>query len=152
MQSIIRNLFLFLLLFGVTSASTPSFNINAGRHGIACKGLKNDVLLYFVFLDTRTTSPWSEFSVVSYKYPSEIAHSFLHLYCAADLYKSHFRRSARKIKMANQAFPDEIMSDVYARSLKDLEIGDFTRYMIGWTEELDSEYEPLLAERHSLFK
>lgn len=295
MPSIIRNLFLFLLLLGSTSASTPSFNFNAGRHNNVCKGLKNDVLLYFVFVDTRTTSPWSEFdilttidsiqvaarwlesqaernditlkiktdyyigdefatiqrnlprksvqetledqnvikgmgslsrwgdyvskiigeslyikekdgipaqkkpstkerliaflrdeyqvesvalllmlnnyyrsdislaintlhnddvefSVVSYKYPSEIAHSFLHLYGAADLDESHFRRSARKIKMANQAFPDDIMSDVYARSLKDLEIGDFTRYMIGWTEELDSEYEPLLTERYSLFK
>ena len=41
---------------------------------------------------------------------------------------------------------------VYARSLRGLEIGDFTRYMIGWTEELYSKYEPLLMERFSFFK
>ena len=44
------------------------------------------------------------------------------------------------------------MGDVYARSLNNLEIGDFTRYMIGWEDELISEYEPLLTERFTLFK
>ena len=295
MRSITTKFLLLLILVAGTSASTPGFDFNAGRHNNVCKDLKNDVLLYFVFVDTRTTSPWTEFdilstidsiqvaarwlesqaeryeialnvktdyyigdefatiqrnlpknsvketvedqnllngmeslsrwgdyvskiigeslyikekdgiplqkrpgtkerliaflrdeyqvesvallllvnnyyrsdisigintlnnddvefSVVSYKYPSEIAHSFLHLYGAADLDESHFRRSAKKIRLARQAFPDDIMSEVYARSLKDLEIGDFTRYMIGWTEELDSQYEPLLTERFSLFK
>ena len=93
-----------------------------------------------------------EFSVVSYKYPSEIAHSFLHLYGAADLGETPFRRNKRKIKQASLAFPDDIMTDVYARPLHNLEIGDFTRFMIGWTDELDSEYEPLLTERFTLLK
>ena len=93
-----------------------------------------------------------EFSVVSYKYPSEIAHNFLHLYGAADLNKSYFRRSQGKIKQAKEAFPNDIMSEVYSISLIDLEIGEFTEYMIGWTEELDEEYEPLLTERFTLFK
>ena len=77
-----------------------------------------------------------EFSVVSYKYPSEIAHNFLHLYGAADLHETHFRRNSRNLKLAASAFPDDIMSDVYARSLNELEIGPYTQYMIGWTEEL----------------
>jgi len=295
MRSITTNLLLFLLLFAGVSASTPSFDFSMGRHNNVCKDLKNDILLYFVFVDTRTTYPWTEFdilttidsirvatrwleiqaeehdivlkiktdyyigdefatiqrnlprksvhetldeqnlingmlslsrwgdyvskiigeslyvkekdgipiqkrpsnkerliallrdeykvesvalllmvnnyfrsdislaintlhnddvefSVVSYKYPSEIAHSFLHLFGAADLHETHFRRSKRKIKLANQAFQDDIMSDVYARSLKDLEVGEFTRYMIGWTGELDSEYVPLLTERFSLLR
>ncbi len=295
MQSIITKFVLFLILIVGSSASTPSFDFELGRYNNVCKDLKNDVLLYFVLVDTRTTSPWTEFdilttidsiqvaarwleaqakqnnialnvktdyyigdefttieknlpkksvretiedqnliegmkslnrwgdyiskiigeslyikekdgipvqkhpgnkerliaflrdeykvesvammlivnnyfrsdislsintlnnddvefSVVSYKYPSEIAHSLLHLYGAADLSKSSFRRSQKKIKLANEAFPDDIMSDVYARSLNRLEIGDFTRYMIGWTEVLDDEYKPLLTERFTLFK
>jgi hypothetical protein len=36
--------------------------------------------------------------------------------------------------------------------LIDIEIGEFTEYMIGWTEQLDEEYEPLLTERFTLFK
>ena len=93
-----------------------------------------------------------EFSVVSYKYPSEIAHSFLHLYGAADLHPTHFRRSKRNLKLAASGFPDDIMTDVYARPLNNLEIGEYTQYMIGWTEELDKEYEPLMTERFTLFK
>jgi len=295
MRNVITKLILFLILVTGSSASTPSFDFAMGRHNNVCKDLKNDVLLYFVFIDTRSTSPWTEFdilttidsiqvaarwlenqaiqhniplniktdyyigdeyttieknlpnatidevikdqklekgmeslsrwgdyvskiigeslyikekdgiplqkqpgnkerliaflrdeyqvesvammflinnyfrsdisiaintlhnddvefSVVSYKYPSEIAHNFLHLYGAADLNKSYFRRSQGKIKQAMEAFPDDVMSEVYARSLIDLEIGEFTEYMIGWTEQLDEEYEPLLTERFTLFK
>jgi hypothetical protein len=286
---------LFLLLLSGTSASTPAFDFRDGRHNNVCKDLKDDVLLYFVFVDTRTTSPWTEFdilttidsiqvaarwleaeaqehnislqiktdyyigdeyttiqrnlpgntvkeilekqnlmkgmqsisrwgdyvskiigeslymkekdgipmqkrpsnkerliaflrdeyqvesvallllvnnyyksdislaintlhnndvefSVVSYKYPSEIAHSVLYLYGAVDLDESHFRRSKRKIRLAKEAFPDDVMTEVYARSLGKLEISDFTRYMIGWTDELDNEYEPLLSERITIFR
>jgi hypothetical protein len=289
------HIILFVLLFTGTSASTPSIDFGAGRHNNVCKALQDDVLLYFVFVDTRSTYPWSEFdilttmdsirvatrwlekeaelhniplniksdfyigdefttieknlprksvdetinelklmegmhslsrwgdnisrtigeslyikekdgipsqkkpgtkerliaflrdeyqvesvallfminnyfktdislasntlnnddvefSVVSYKYPSEIAHNFLHLYGAADLHETHFRRSKRNLKMAARAFPDDIMTDVYARSLGDLEIGEYTQYMIGWTQELANEYEPLMTERFTLFK
>ena len=295
MLTVITKLLLFILLISGSSASNPSLDFGQGRHNNVCKDVKNDVLLYFVFVDTRSTSPWTEFdilstidsiqiaarwleseagkanirlriktdyyigdeytvirknlpkksirsvveeenlfkgmeslsrwgdnisktigeslyikekdgipalkkpgnkerliaflrdeykvesvaylllvnnyfrsdislavnslhnddvefAVVSYKYPSEIVHNFLHLYGAADLYRTPFRRSTRKIKLANEHFPDDIMNDVYARSLNDLEIGAFTRYMIGWTEELDKEFEPLLTERFTLFK
>lgn len=93
-----------------------------------------------------------EFAVVSYKYPSEIAHNFLHLYGAADLHKTHFRRSKRNLKLAMSEFPDDIMSEVYARPLNELEIGPYTQYMIGWREDLRKEYEPLMTERFTLFK
>lgn len=92
-----------------------------------------------------------EFAVVSYKYPSEIAHNILHLYGAADLHESPFRKSRRNIKLANEDFQDDIMSDVYARPLGSLEVGEFTRYMIGWENELEQRYHPLLTERFTLF-
>jgi hypothetical protein len=295
MGRILRSILLFFILVLGMGASAPSLDFRAGRYNNVCKDLKNDVLLYFVFVDTRSTYPWTEFdilttidsihvaagwleqqageqgiplkiktdyyigsefatiernlpgksimetldkeglkdglyslsrwgdyvskiigeslyikekdgippqkrpgnkerliaflrdeyqvesvalllmvnnyfrsdvsvavntlinddvefSVVSYKYPSEIAHSFLHLYGAADLAESHFRRSRNKIRMGLDAFPDDIMTDVYARPLEELEIGEFTAYMIGWTEELNGSYEPLLSERFTLIK
>ena len=295
MRRFLSLLMLFTLLFVGTSASTPSLDFREGRYNNVCKSLQNDALLYFVFIDTRTTYPWSEFdilttidsiqvathwlegvanengiplhiktdfyigdefttiqrnlpgsnvdetinnlklekgmkslsrwgdniskiigeslyikekdgiptqkkpgtkerliaflrdeyqvesvallflvnnyfktdislgintlhnddvefSVVSYKYPSEIAHNFLHLYGAADLHKTHFRRSKRNLKLAESSFPDDIMSEVYARPLNELEIGPYTQYLIGWSEELDREYEPLMTERFTLFK
>ncbi len=295
MRRFLSFLMLFTLLFVGTSASTPALDFREGRNNNVCKSLQNDVLLYFVFVDTRTTYPWSEFdilttmdsiqvathwlegvanenevalhiktdfyigdefttiernlpgssvdetiknlklekgmkslsrwgdnisktigeslyikekdgiptqkkpgtkerliaflrdeyqvesvallflvnnyfktdislgintlhnddvefSVVSYKYPSEIAHNFLHLYGAADLHKTYFRRNKRNLKLAESVFPDDIMSEVYARPLNELEIGPYTQYLIGWSEELDREYESLMTERFTLFK
>lgn len=295
MRSIFINFSLFLLLVVASSASVPSLDFHSGRLNNVCKDLRNDVLLYFVFVDTRTTYPWSEFdilttidsiqvaarwlekeaekhaiplhiktdyyigdeyttiqrnlpgkslkvilesqklfkgmsalsrwgdyisktigeslyvkekdgiplqknpgnkerlmaflrdeyrvesvalmiminnyfgsdislavnslhnddvefSVISYKYPTDIAHNFLHLFGAVDLHETPFRRSKRKIRLADEAFPDDIMSGVHTRSIHELEIGAFTEYMIGWTEELDGTYEPLLTERFSLLR
>ena len=65
MRSVVINVLLFLMFFGATSASTPSLDFSSGRHNNVCKDLKNDVLLYFVFVDTRTTSPWTEFDILT---------------------------------------------------------------------------------------
>jgi hypothetical protein len=34
-----------------------------GRKNNVCKVFKGDVLVYFIFVDTRTTSPWTEFDI-----------------------------------------------------------------------------------------
>jgi len=104
---------------------------------------RNDISLAVNTFDTDDV----EFCIVSYKYPSEIAHNLLHLFGAVDLYKSEVRKSNNKIKLAEKFFPKDIMQDPYARDLKQLEIGEFTRYMIGWTDDLPDEYKPLLTDR-----
>lgn len=92
-----------------------------------------------------------EYAIVSYKYPSEIAHNLLHLYGAADLYKTPFRKSEKKIRLAEELFPNEIMQDPYARNITRLEISDFTKYLIGWTDEYDESYESLLTDKFIRF-
>lgn len=98
-----------------------------------------------VALNTTTTDD-VEFAIVSYKYPSEISHSFLQLFGAVDLYRTHNRKNSRRIKLAAKFFPDDIMQDPYSRDLTKTKIGEFTRYMIGWTDELDEKYTPLLDD------
>lgn len=88
-----------------------------------------------------------EFCIVSYKYPSEIAHTFLNLFGAADLYETPFRKSRKKIRLAEEYYPLDIMQDPYAKKINDLDIGDFTKYMIGWTDDLPDEAVPLLTDR-----
>ena len=88
-----------------------------------------------------------EFAIVSYKYPSEIAHNFLHLYGAADLYKTPFRKSEKKIKMAQNLFPNAIMQDPYAKSINDLEISDYTKYLIGWNLVMEPDHENLYLDK-----
>ncbi len=92
-----------------------------------------------------------EFAVVSYKYPSEIAHNILHLYGAADLYETPFRRDRKKAEQAKKLFPGDIMQDPYAKKIQTLEIGEFTRYLIGWTDDLDQKYHSLLTDNSFSF-
>jgi hypothetical protein len=92
-----------------------------------------------------------EFAIVSYKNPAEIAQNFLRLYGAVDLYPTPLRQSEKKIKLANEFFSNEIMQDSFAKNIWSLEISDFTKYMIGWSNELDPRYEPLLTDKYLNF-
>lgn len=87
-----------------------------------------------------------EFAIVSYKYPSEIAHNFLHLYGAADMYNTIYRQNTRKIKFLGSEFPDEIMQDPYGKNIWALEISSYTKYLIGWTNDVDYKYETYLTD------
>jgi hypothetical protein len=87
-----------------------------------------------------------EFAIVSYKYPSEIAHNLLRLYGAADMYNTIDRQNTRKIRFLQTEFPDEIMLDPYGKNIWSLEISSYTKYLIGWTNEIDYRYEPYLTD------
>lgn len=103
---------------------------------------RNDISIAINTMQTQDI----EFAIVSYKYPSEITHNFLHLFGAVDLYRTEQRKNQRRIRLANEFFPNDIMQDPYARNLQDLDIGAFTKYMIGWTDELDEDLELLLDD------
>jgi hypothetical protein len=87
-----------------------------------------------------------EFAIVSYKYPSEIAHNLLHLYGAADMYRTIFRDNTKKIRFLESEFPDEIMQDPYGKNIWTLEISSYTKYLIGWENEIDYRYESYLTD------
>jgi hypothetical protein len=108
---------------------------------------KEDISVVVNQFNTRDV----EFAVVSYKYPSVIAQNILGLFGAADLYKSLYRRDDKKINLAASLFPDDIMQDVYAKDINKLEIGDLTKYLIGWSTKLDPKYEPLLIDKIANF-
>jgi hypothetical protein len=108
---------------------------------------RNDISISVNTLNTYDV----EFAIVSYKYPSVIAQSILHLFGAADLYKTHYRKNEKKILIAGKYFPDDIMQDVYARNINSLEIGEFTQYLIGWKKKLEAEYHTLLTDKIANF-
>jgi hypothetical protein len=87
-----------------------------------------------------------EYGIVSYKNPGTIAHEYLHLYGAIDLYLSPFdkKRAAKKKKaFAMKEFPDEIMAFPHRR-LNTLSISPFTKYLVGWDTELQTKYKNML--------
>jgi len=104
---------------------------------------RDDISITVNHLDTEDV----EFSIVSYKYPAIIAQNILNLFGAADLAKTLYRRNEQKIKLAYEYFPNDIMQDVYARTVTSLEIGEYTKYLIGWNSTLDSKYETLLTDK-----
>ena len=88
-----------------------------------------------------------EFAIVSYKYAAEIAHNFLHLYGAADMYKTIYRRQEQKIIQLGEMYPNEVMQDPYGKAIDKLELSDYTKYLIGWNDELDPGLETLMTDK-----
>jgi hypothetical protein len=90
-----------------------------------------------------------EFSVVSFKNPAVIAHEFLHIFGAYDLYITPFdikNKDKKKKDKLMQMFPNEIMAFTY-REINKLNISDFSKYLIGWKKELPVEYQKLLLDK-----
>ncbi len=118
----------------------------------------NVVLMYFVnnyykediSLTLHSASMTNiEYSIVSFKNPSVIGHEFLHIFGALDLYISPFdnkRAIRRKKKLAMKQYPNEIMAFAY-RNIDSLNISPFTKYLIGWENELDDKSRKLLLGR-----
>ena len=104
---------------------------------------KSDISIPVNIFDTEDV----EFAIVSYKYASEIVHNFLHLYGAADMHETVYRRQERKISMLADRYPDDIMQDPYGKAINKLELSDYTKYLIGWIDELDPELETLMTDK-----
>ncbi len=88
-----------------------------------------------------------EFGIISYKYPSVIAHNIMHLYGAADLFATPYRRNEKNIKELSERYPDDIMQDVYGKTLGELNIGAYTEFLIGWRDVLSPELKPYLTDK-----
>lgn len=94
-----------------------------------------------------------EYGLQSFKRPSVIAHEFLHLFGALDLYVTPFddKRAAMKRKQfAMKEFPDEIMAFAF-RSLDSLQISPLTEYLVGWRPELDDRYVRMITGKKIKF-
>lgn len=88
-----------------------------------------------------------EYATVAFKRPAVIAHEFLHLFGALDLYITPYddqKQAEKRKQFAMQRFPKEVMAFPF-RGLDSLEIGTLTEYLIGWRREPLREDETLLT-------
>lgn len=91
----------------------------------------------------------TEYAIVSEKRPAVIAHEFLHLFGAEDLYISQFDRggkSKRKKEKIMKYFPNEIMAFAY-RDIDSLGISPLSKYLIGWDNILDENAKGLITRK-----
>jgi len=86
-----------------------------------------------------------EYTITTYRYPSVFCYQFLQLFGAASLLADPNERPSRNQELALKEFPDDVMVTP-GRPLKDLTISSFTKYTIGWTNDLDPKYYKLLKE------
>lgn len=110
----------------------------------------NVVIMYFLnsyYMDDYSLALYTgsrsetEFAIVTFKTPSVIAHEFLHVFGALDLYMSPFdkkkKQLRRKVAIMKQ-YPDEIMAFT-RRPIEKLNLSTLTKYLIGWVPELSEE-------------
>ncbi|MBN2274562.1 MAG: hypothetical protein JXR41_03950 [Bacteroidales bacterium] len=103
---------------------------------------RNDISIPVNHLDDKDI----EFAIISYKYPAVIAQNILNLFGAADLYETVYRKNEKKIKAAKEFFPNDIMQDIYAGRIDQLSVGNLTKFLIGWENQLDDHYRILLTD------
>ena len=95
----------------------------------------------------------TEYGIVSEKRPSVIAHEFLHLFGAIDLYISPFDRNRsqqRKKDKIMKLLPNEIMAFAH-KDIDSLNISDLTKYLIGWENKLSEESKRMIASKRQKF-
>ncbi len=103
---------------------------------------KNDISLAM----NTSSSELTEYSIVTFKNPSVIAHEFLHVFGALDLYMSPFDRKKKALRSKYEImklFPNEVMSFAH-RPIEKLDISNFTKYLIGWIPELDENSKNIM--------
>lgn len=68
------------------------------------------------------------------------------MFGAIDLYLSPFdkkKKAKKKKEFAMKEFPNEIMAFPHRR-LKTLDVSSFTKYLIGWDNQLEARYKEML--------
>jgi len=95
----------------------------------------------------NTTSNYDvEYSIISSKRPNLIAQDLLNLFGAPYLYHHPSTVNKRDTKQLKKIFSNDVMANTN-RPLHSLTIGEITKYFIGWSEELNEEYEKMVKEK-----
>lgn len=90
----------------------------------------------------------SEYSIITNKNPAVIAHEFLHLFGAVDLYPNRNYPNFNYAEIKDN-YENEIMR-IQHRDIEDLSISPITRYFIGWQDTLDKPNTRLLLHKKLL--
>lgn len=87
-----------------------------------------------------------EYVINSYKNPSIFAFEILRVFGAANLYTPEVSGSGKAKTYAQHSIPDDIMVNPFSQ-LENVEISEFTQYMIGWNTEEKDGYEKLFLNK-----
>ena len=94
----------------------------------------------------RVSNENIEYEINSFNYPNILAFEILNIFGAANLYTPEISGNGKSKTYAQYSIPNDIMVNPFS-TLSELEISDFTQYMIGWNKEEEDGYEKLFKNR-----
>jgi hypothetical protein len=98
--------------------------------------------------NTYGAGPNVEFSLITKKNPAVIAHEFLHLFGAVDLYPTDYHSNFNAAEIA-EMYPDEIMR-IQHKPVNELMLSPITKYYIGWTDSISKPDTRLLYHKSNV--
>lgn len=97
-------------------------------------------------LHTSSNGPKTEYAIITNKNPAIIAHEFLHLFGALDLYPNANNPNFN-FKELKEAYPNEIMQ-IQHKPIESLTLSPITKYYIGWQKDLDKNDNRLMYHKY----
>ncbi|MDD5570196.1 MAG: hypothetical protein PHD97_03470 [Bacteroidales bacterium] len=91
-----------------------------------------------------------EYAIISSKHPVIFAQEIMHLFGAPYLHFHPSTSDKANRKKLSELFPLDIMSSP-ERNLSMLNIGEITKYYVGWTEDINKEYDKLIKNSRAKF-
>ena len=101
-------------------------------------------------LHTYSSGPEVEYTVMTNKNPAIIAHEFLHLFGALDLYPHDVHPTFNYAEL-EETYPDEIMR-IQHKEINRLMLSPITKYYIGWQTSLDKENTRMLYHLYDVIE
>lgn len=98
-----------------------------------------------VTFNTSSSGPRTEYSIITTKNPAVIAHEFLHLFGAVDLYPTATYGNFN-FKDIKAKFPNEIMR-IQHKEINKLMISPITQYYLGWQDTINQANTRILFHK-----
>jgi hypothetical protein len=93
-----------------------------------------------------------EYIVTTFQSPAVINYQVLQLFGAATMNYNNGKKKEKASKLiVEELFPDDIMANL-GKDIQVLSLGEYTQYLIGWTNEEKDYYKNMVSERKVIVK
>jgi hypothetical protein len=110
-----------------------------------------DLSHLFLNLNSLTNND-VEYIVTTFQAPAVISYQVLQLYGAAPMmFNSGKKREAASKMIVEEQFPNDVMANL-GSGIINLAMGEYTKFLIGWTNVEKDYYKSIVSERKAIMK
>lgn len=109
--------------------------------------------LSHLFLNLNSlTNKDVEYIVTTFQSPTVISYQVLQLFGAATMMYNKGRKKEKASKLiVKENFPNDIMANL-GKTIQSLEMGEYTKYLVGWSNNEKEYYKSIVSERKVIMK